>query len=449
MIDLALILILLLVAALAVFIGFQYITLLERKPQWLITACLLVFLYTSISPDLTLPSISFGGVNVFFYDILAGLALLFSFPKIYFLLKDGFDRLDLPLLLITGFFAVVLINFLAGIREFGLQTSANEFRSYLYYMSVMFYGATIRFTEKDWISFRKLWLFVTYGLFVIAGVGYMDGDLSRAGRPLNSEATLFTLQAGIMLLFVFGNSRQLSIFHYPILIGFLPLILLLQHRSVWVVSLLSLAMAFILLPKIRKSMLQLTAISIVLGVVVLFSLFSEEVIEAIQVSYKEATTMASGKGTSTFMWRVSGWKQFLGGDQLDSFRELILGNPFGTGWSREMVTSSGAVAEINVQPHNFYIQTLLRSGLIGLFLLVWLHIHLLRRFLHFGKSKHGVFDCFAVLVFSLIVFYLVYGSNIAHSLIMGLGVALLRGYQKQAQVEPAVQGRLIKNENPA
>ena len=76
----------------------------------------------------------------------------------------------------------------------------------------------------------------------------------------------------------------------------------------------------------------------------------------------------------TFEWRTEGWSTLLEGWS-GSPLNWIIGEPFGSGFARDV---SGDLVASTTDPHNFYIMTLLRTGVIGMLAFIILAVGLLR-----------------------------------------------------------------------
>ena len=162
--------------------------------------------------------------------------------------------------------------------------------------------------------------------------------------------------------------------------------------------------------------------------------FGATLLESLADSYNEAASSSlsasGGDGSSTtFSWRVQGWTALLTGEQMNSARKRLIGNPFGTGWERTVLTSDGVPVVRGETPHNFYVQTLLRSGPLGLLAFVSLYGMLLRGLLRRAKldaAARPFLLCMAVLLASQLVYYLVYGSDYIQAIFLGSAIGWLR-----------------------
>jgi O-antigen ligase len=94
-----------------------------------------------------------------------------------------------------------------------------------------------------------------------------------------------------------------------------------------------------------------------------------------------------------------------------------------------MLTSDGVKQLRSESPHNFYVQTLLRGGALGLLAFVALHGLLLSGLLRCAKrdvASRSFLLCMAVLVASQLVYYLGYGSDYIQAIFLGSAIGWLR-----------------------
>ncbi|WP_306190781.1 hypothetical protein [Streptomyces sp. MK5] len=288
----------------------------------------------------------------------------------------GRIRLSRGTVAAAGLLTLATVSVLRGAGEFGLEHAVNECRPYAFFLAAALYVATAdarveiaRFIAKAWCI-----LAVTYALVAISRwreTGFssanenivVDGALVTA-RPVFAAAALVIGQAALLLIAM----RLHTLRHRLLAVGLLLAVLLLQHRTVWIATAIAIA-AYLLLGRAvgteRFAVFGATVCAGVIGLVG-FSMFSlGPVKQDILSSY---STM---QGThSTFAWRVAGWNGLLG--QKDTFVDLLVGRPFGTGYARLI---DGNL--VTVSPHNFYIQTFLRLGIAGLVLLVGLYLWIL------------------------------------------------------------------------
>ena len=170
-----------------------------------------------------------------------------------------------------------------------------------------------------------------------------------------------------------------------------------------------------------------------IGVVVVGGLsgvvFGATIFEALKDSYDEAASMGTSQKTNTFLWRIQGWSSLLTGSQMDSVQDLLIGNPFGSGWERTVLTSDGVEEVRTESPHNFYVQTFLRGGVLGFLAFLALHIMLLKKMCFRARvdpELRPFLLCLTVLIASQMIYYIPYGSDYIQAIFLGSGIAWLR-----------------------
>ena len=135
---------------------------------------------------------------------------------------------------------------------------------------------------------------------------------------------------------------------------FLPVVVLLQHRTVWV----ALAVGLLILAVRRHSNARRRALGL-LGATALVVL----TLGLLLSGQNDALTESLGRSTDThtFEWRYEGWIDLLEGRQAPEGLDILIGTPYGLGYEREVLG-----IRQDLSPHNYYLETYLRHGLIGL-----------------------------------------------------------------------------------
>lgn len=275
-----------------------------------------------------------------------------------------------PFLLWLAFGATIILSFVVGLGEYG-RYAGTEVRPFFYLWVAGLYGCAADFDEAElrrigrwcvWTAYAFVGIAIYYWLAV--EIGFVDrkalfGDEEGAVfRPVGSHAVFFVATVALVqtMAWLRGTHARRSGWHAAILLGFVTI---LQHRSVWIAALAGLLCVLILerrhLPR-RFPML--------LGFVGLVSLL---VAGAASFGYlddltdrmvKSAVSMTDSQGT--FAARVDGWVRLLESWTDASNKVLVFGFPFGRGYTRMY---NGQLIEF--APHNFYIDLILRVGIVG------------------------------------------------------------------------------------
>jgi hypothetical protein len=329
----------------------------------------------------------------------------------------------MPLL---GLGALTLCSTLRGIGSFGLQTAVNDVRlSFWYLLAAALYTATMPAGVPVERAVRRAWgaTAVAYaGLCVIGwarhglhAVTYRAtvGGVVIDPRPVPAAAALILAQTAILLMFAPPDQgrRQSGvptrIRQRALSLLLLVFVLLLQHRTVWVVTVAMALTGWMLGARGRERVLSTVVLVLSTALTVLayqFGVFST-------VGTMLATSAEEVQDSnSTFAWRVTGWQQLLTVPR--SLLEWLSGLPFGSGYGRLI---GGHL--VTVGPHNYYVHVLLRLGTLGLLLLVVLYVLTWRRL---GPASWGV-PLRALLVGQL-VFFITYPASSPQGILAGLCV---------------------------
>jgi hypothetical protein len=152
----------------------------------------------------------------------------------------------------------------------------------------------------------------------------------------------------------------------------------------------------------------------------------------------EDSVLRPAAGTGTLDWRIQGWTELLGG-MSDRPMEWLIGEPIGSGFTRVVQG-----LEVEAEPHNFYVMTLLRAGVVGLLALIALTLGLLRALWRAppvggsgGLLTTGVFPA---LLAMQAVWFLTWIPGMEQGIITGLAVALVAAHGRGAA--PVPQSRL-------
>ena len=143
---------------------------------------------------------------------------------------------------------------------------------------------------------------------------------------------------------------------------FLGFVIIMQHRSVWIAAAIGLFSVLVLerrhLPR-RFGLLLGFVLTLTLGVAVAaaFGTFDELAEQLL----KSTTSMTDSGGT--FAARFDGWVRLLDAWADAKTTTIIFGFPFGHGYTR---LYNGVV--IDFAPHNYFIDLMLRVGIVGLIL---------------------------------------------------------------------------------
>ncbi|NGO76228.1 hypothetical protein G6045_11195 [Streptomyces sp. YC504] len=312
--------------------------------------------------------------------------------------------------------ALVMLSLLRGFLTFGVAQPGNEARAaFLQVCCVALFAATLPDPKAALRAVARCWVVVAMVLCVLATVWWGDigigssstvvyvGGERRDARPLGSPEALFIAQAALMLLcgVVWPRLRWLA---WPLL----ATVVLLQHRSAWVAAAVMLV-GFALSRKARARF----------GLRPLMWLGSAALVALLTLAATAGGTLwselaASGTDDKTLVWRFNGWAELL--PHLGTLVDWLIGLPFGSGYLREV---NGMF--INLSPHNHYVATLLRLGLLGVLLLLAIHAAVWKAV---AVHPHG--GLFRVVLAGQLVFLITNTSYPEQALLLGVLIACAR-----------------------
>lgn len=335
-------------------------------------------------------------------------------------------RLSTPQRLMVAFTLLVLWSTARGWSDFGVQESINNGRVFLRFAAAALYFSTVQPREDILDRVGRLWVAASAALVALVvlrwaalAAGVSGGILGAPTdlRVVPADAALVIAQGALLSLPMLADrGRGLLRFIAPV---FLVAVLLLQHRSVWVVTVAGIAYLLYreraLGRELLVALLAGLALVSILGVV-LFGGQAE-----LQVGDELAE---SAQNSDTFVWRAEGWRALMRDSGPEDAAEWVAGRSMGSGWDR--VLSHGRT--VYVSPHNFYLESLLRVGVVGLAALLLVYAIVLRDTAvapppRGAKRPALPVHVLHVLVAVQLLFYIPYSTDTTQGLLLGLGCA--------------------------
>ena len=362
-----------------------------------------------------LPNASFGGTTVTLMDVLATVLLGGAIAR--WLRRPP---VSLPQWLLIAFSILALFSVIQGIGDYGFHTAINEFRRYFWFISVALYFSTVKLDGSLLDRIARTWMILAlvlvglailrWGVLAAGLTGGYYGVLGAGGfRVLGSAPTLVIMQGFIFgaLAWARGDApawiRRLT----PV---FLATVVLMQHRSVWAGLLVTVTLIVLMERRVAHRLLP-----IMLLAVVLVGAFSLIVLDD-QAADLPGELAESAAYRGTWEWRVDGWYVLIA--EGPEGTEVLTGQPFGGGWERDMDGRS-----VSFHPHNFYVETYLRTGLAGLGLLAGLYAVLLWRLRAIAQPHGSPYPtALLFLLVSHLVHFIPYAPYPEQGLILGLAI---------------------------
>jgi hypothetical protein len=415
--HLVLVLLLVVVAAVAVLLLEALIRWPEVGAAFLLGATLLNASLDNNVPAVTLP----GGVRVQVHD--AAFTLVLAAGILRMLRMHRLAPLHRWVLLLGG---MMLLSLVRGAAAFGPQPAIGEFRLFFAFVAGTLYFATFRPSPQLNERIAKLWLAASIPMMVLVGLRWLD---TLAGIDLGVPKEQFGADAAVKVLdgpytFFLATAALLTVPYWQLRddrarrltrLGVLLLlfVVLLNRRTVWLTMIIGIAVLMV-----RGRQLRRRTVAIVVGAV----LATVAAYVALGGTSGDEPVARSALGTGTLDWRIQGWSQLLSGLSNNPVQWLI-GEPFGTGFAREVQGT-----EVLGDPHNFYISTLLRAGVVGLVALIALSVGLLWALRRTPAQVGGRLlspGVFPALLAMQAVWFLTWEPGMEQGVITGLAIGLV------------------------
>ena len=367
-------------------------------------------LYCAILTELVVPTAVKIGILVYPADAASMLLLLALAYRTVVLGKANCIPLAWWLL---GAIQVAL--FVWGLALYGTAAGVG-YRTHFYVWIGAAYLATFDYGDRKWRTFIRLIEFLAAILAVIVIYRWVRGsfdplyqaqldELVTTGirlRVIGSGAALMIGIAFLASVHAIVTDRANGIRWLSSLV-FGLLVVLLQHRSVWVASISGLlVMAVLEARRHRAAAMRFMLLAFAITAVVSFGTLASR---STTTSVESQAESAFGSGGTFMGFRVPGWlalsKEWVSSGSPITY---LIGKPYGSGFKRYIYGFRSKPVE--VAPHDQYIHLLFRGGLIGLACFLWV-IGVAMRHLWISQ-KLDRSDAYSTLIFSIIVALLLY-----------------------------------------
>jgi hypothetical protein len=365
------------------------------------------------------PALPLGGTtHVYVTDLVAASIMAAALARVLRLKR--FDRFQRWLLLLGVLLGVSL---LLGVAAFGVQTAVNDFRQYLFFIGVALYFST--FAPSPGLSARigRIWLIMTVPMMLLAvlrwvqnfaglqlGVPASKWGADAAVRVLDGPYVFFLAQAFVLTIPAWLSGQQ-SRRQRLLSVLLLLMVIALNRRTAWLAVVAGIAVLLLRDRRLGRPAMGLVGLGGALAVVGFVAL------GGLQEGVAQPLTQ---EDTGNFTWRVEGWSDLLG-PWLGNPVSWVIGNPFGSSFAREI-----AGTEVTANPHNFYIETMLRAGIPGLIALLVLTAGVVRALWRTPAPATGLLDAgmMSALLVMQLVWYLTWIPGNEQGIVTGLAMAM-------------------------
>lgn len=260
--------------------------------------------------------------------------------------------------------AMCIVSLLLGITQGPFDSAVNEFRHFLGFVGAALYFSTVQTNIETREAMARSWLWagVLLGGLVILrwtaaftglSLGVFDTQSSTTLRVVDGQATMTIATIALILLLPALHGRSLEhIRQQQVGAALLLVSVMLNRRTLWLGLGVMLIVLVVRNPHLGRRMTAFLTLGLVLFAATVPVLARDE---------DAAADIAVGvTDTENLDWRVEGWTG-LWESGPDGADEYLIGLPFGSGY--DVSTEEGV--ERTSTPHNFYLQTYLRTGIVG------------------------------------------------------------------------------------
>jgi hypothetical protein len=262
---------------------------------------------------------------------------------------------------VIGLAALLLWALARGVLEYGLEAASNEGRSFFELIAACFWAASLDWSSPQlaatWrrVAFGTSWCLVVVAAYHLVAYGlgdaisfvYVDG-MHQTGRPLVASQALAVGLVYLWSVHSWATSRSMAGLVQCSIFG--SVVILAQHRTVWVAVAVGMLALVLVTRQVGARAFMICAVGLVsVGIAA----------AAISPVGSELRSSASNEGT--YADRTTGWSELIDESVRKGGPSVAVGSAFGTGYAR--MSLNGQVSRIS--PHNWYVATYLRTGLLG------------------------------------------------------------------------------------
>jgi hypothetical protein len=416
--------------------GLLAILLLERLmgradigAALLLASAVIQAIFVDAIPSIYLP----GGVRIEITDVFIGLIVVAGLARLARL-----PRLPAWQQRVLLLCALLLISLGRGMASFGLQTAVAEFREYIFFAGGALYLATFPPSSALWNRIGKLWLWFSIPLLLLVSARWLNvfagidlhvpaekyGD-DAAIRVVDGPYAFFLAHAFFLTVPMWLQGRRRGWVQWLSVI-LLVFVLLLNRRTVWLALLVGVAVIVLRDKRLGRKANMLVAGTAMAAVVTFFAFANDG------GSSGSPTVGQSADAFGNFSWRVTGWVELLASWAREPV-DWLLGQPFGTGFAR-MVDGS----EVTAHPHNYYVETLLRTGVAGAVVLLLLTFGLLRTLWRGPVRDAGLLGpgVMPALLAMQLVWFLTWVPGVEQGIVTGIAVVMASAGLRERSGQP-------------
>lgn len=402
-----------------------------------------------------LPAFSIG-ILLYWNDIFLGFACLIAILR--FVFAEDFPQRNRYWLIFCG---VLSLSLFIGMISYGSNAGVIA-RPYFYFASAGLYGMSFPMSEQGLKTLYR-YLTILASILVImtiarwivyyvpvtellpdSGTFNVDGAI----RVIPSYEALVLAEIFVMGLF-FSKLTPSFKFARILLPILLICVLVLQHRSVWLATLIGILSSLFLANNEKGSSFSQLALLVVMVAIISLPMLLSDKLSGVSDQLTSSADRALS-GADTTGERLDSWNELIKKWAGGGVKSIFIGQSFGGDTSRYVKTKTG-LRKITYQAHNMYVQTLVNTGIIGLGAFLATLVFIIKRLYRIGNTKTPyAFYARSLLVLLLmqVTYYVPYGTDYLQCLIMGVALAYVINVDNLLIKKKEEEALTSKDNNP-
>ena len=374
----------------------------------------LLHLHYGLPLHVRIGTISFAPVDI----LPLGLVVMIIIRSVKYGFSIWFEK---DVLWIFSIFTVlVMIGIIRGMSIYMHRSVGGGATAYVSFVSLCLYLSSYRLSKIQLLGLFR-WSGVFVGILVFIGLlrflGVIPGVIAEGIKINRAHQVLFILFILFTLVVFQINSRKTAFAMYFWSFALLVYVVLQRHRSVWVAAIIGTGMLLLFFRTRLTKLIPFVWLSILF--VSLICITSPQIASR-TIAYIQISATEPFQLSETSAWRLKAWTTTL--ENLDSVAKWMIGIGFGArlgigDWNRSAYG-----------PHNAYVATISRLGVIGMAVFALFvykletKIYLIRRETT-DEFTHNVMSILFICIIASLGYMIAYEVDIYISILFGIAMS--------------------------
>lgn len=362
----------------------------HNKPERMVPVCLIYFFITVINDIFISGVLELANAFGFSYQLADLMLIVFAATLVISVVKKPFIRGNFPVACLMVITLLMLFSMLNGLLSFGITEGwFGDIRTLLLFLFALLWCA--RFFKIEYLDKNIRLLYAVMMIIAVISISLWTIDIGFGIHPFLSQYGATLSDGGSTMRFV-QPYEVLGIALYALYLSrksikqtgvlnakaifFLTIVIIFQHRSIWMSLALGVATIIISELKTNKNSVKLfMQVGLIAVFAVAFMMFNNgAIVSNISNSWSVFIKLISGTKieNSTAATRALVWNAVL--EDLSGISAFI-GRPFGYGYASSIGWTTS--------PHSGYVRLVARIGYFGIlsliFVMVWVVIKSIKK----------------------------------------------------------------------